>query len=227
MKENPQSMSVPVQSPEALAESGTSRGNEAHTSEASEPPHVGCYSSEIGQTGLEKFREFLAGKTAARIFRHPTCHPSRPTGFCPCDGALPAVLWFYCKAALLLAVLKLPFNAPKLALLRCFGARVGRNVFLSTDVWIDPTFPQLLTIEDDVMVGVGVKIALHEFGPDHFSAGRVTLRKGAIIGGFVLIGHGVEIGEGAVVAGGAAVGRDVPAGKLAIGNPARIMPRIS
>ena len=39
--------------------------------------------------------------------------------------------------------------------------------------------------------------------------------------------HGVEIGEGAVVAGGAAVGRDVPAGKLAIGNPARIMPRIS
>ncbi len=113
---------------------------------------------------------------------------------------------------------------PKLALLRWCGAKVGRNVFISTDVWIDPAFPQLLTIEDEVMVGVGVKIALHEFRPNEFRAGRVVIRKGAVIGGFALIGHGVEIGEGAVVAGGAAVGRDVPPGKLAIGNPARIMP---
>ncbi|HEY9173572.1 MAG TPA: hypothetical protein VI136_14900 [Verrucomicrobiae bacterium] len=126
------------------------------------------------------------------------------------------------RAWLLLAVLKQAFNRPKIALLRRFGARVGRNVYLSADLWIDPTFPELLTIEDDVLVGVGVKIALHEFGPNQFRAGRVIIRKGAVIGGFALIGHGVEIGEGAVVAGGTAVGRDVPAGKLAVGNPARI-----
>ena len=131
---------------------------------------------------------------------------------------------FYGKAWLLLMALKLAWNAPKLKLLRWCGAQVGRNVFISTDVWIDPTFPQLLTIEDDVMIGVGVKIALHEFRPNEFRAGRVIIQKGAVIGGFSLIGHGVEIGEGAVVAGGAAVGRDVPPGKLAIGNPARIMP---
>lgn len=176
-------------------------------------------------TGQEKFRQFLASQTAERVFRHSICHPSsRPIGFCPCDRALQAKLWFYFKATLLLTLLKLPFNAAKIALLRRLGARVGHNVFISADVWIDPAFPQLLTIEDDVMVGVGVKIALHEFGLSHFSAGRVIIRKGAIIGGFALINHGVEIGEGAVVAGGAAVGRDVPPGKLAIGNPARIMP---
>lgn len=176
------------------------------------------------EQGLELFAEFLAGKTTDRAFRHPISHPSRPTGFCPCDQALPATLWFYFKATLLLTLLKLPFNGPKVALLRRLGAQVGRHVFISADVWIDPTFPQLLTIEDDVMIGVGAKIALHEFGPSHFSAGRVTIRRGAVIGGFALINHGVEIGEGAVVAGGAAVGRDVPAGRLAIGNPARIMP---
>lgn len=177
--------------------------------------------------GMSQFQRFLKGEAGERVFRYPTCHPSQPTGFCPCDGSLLKVLWFYGKAAALLTVLKLPFNAPKLALLRWVGARVGRNVFISADVWIDPAFPQLLTIEDNVMVGVGVKIALHEFGPDYFSAGRVTLRRGAVIGGFALIGHGVEIGEGAVVAGGAAVGRDVPPGKLAIGNPVRIMARTS
>lgn len=172
--------------------------------------------------GQESLRLFLAGETDERVFRHPICHPSRPTGFCPCDRPLLARLVFYFKAAVLLSVLKLAFNGPKLALLRRRGARVGRNVYLSADLWIDPVFPELLTLEDDVLIGVGVRIALHEFGPNEFRAGRVIIRKGAVIGGFALIGHGVEIGAGAVVAGGAVVGRDVPAGKLAIGNPARI-----
>ena len=180
-------------------------------------------SSELKE-GRDRFARFLAGQTRDRQFSHPTCHPSQPTGFCPCDGPWLPRLWFYAKAWLLLTALKLAWNGPKLKLLRWRGARVGEHVFISTDVWIDPTFPQLLTIENDVMVGVGAKIALHEFGPGQFRAGRVTIRKGAIIGGFALIGQGVEIGEGAVVAGGAAVGRDVPPGKLAIGNPARIMP---
>jgi len=174
--------------------------------------------------GLERFKQFRSGQTGERNFRHPTCHPSHPTGFCPCDQAWPATLWFYFKSTLLLTALKLPFNTLKIAMLRWSGARVGRNVFISTDVWIDPTFPELLTIEDEVMLGVGVRIFLHAFDRDHFEAGRVLLRKGVIIGGFAIIGHGVEIGEGAVVTAGAVAGRDVPAGRAAIGNPARIVP---
>jgi acetyltransferase-like isoleucine patch superfamily enzyme len=174
--------------------------------------------------GREMLRQFLAGQTTERLFSWPTGHPSHPTGFCPCEWALPARWWFYFRAALLLAVMKLPFNSPKVALLRRLGARVGQHVDISADVWIDPTFLELLTIEDEVMLGVGVRIFLHAFDRDHFEAGRVTLRKGVIIGGFALIGHGVEIGEGAVVAAGAVVGRDVPPGKVAIGNPARIVP---
>lgn len=178
-------------------------------------------------TGRAEFARFLAGDSSERVFAWPTCHPSQPTGFCPCDGSFLSQLWFYARAWLLLTVCKQAFNAPKLAMLRWCGARIGRQVHISTDVWIDPAFPQLLTIEDNVMVGVGVKIALHEFGRDQFRAGRVILRKGAIIGGFAIIGQGVEVGEGAVVAGGAVVGRDVPAGKLAIGNPARAVPYVS
>jgi acetyltransferase-like isoleucine patch superfamily enzyme len=174
--------------------------------------------------GLERFKQFRSGQTNERIFRHPTCHPSHPTGFCPCDGPLLAKFWFYLKATLLLTVLKLPFNSPKVALLRRLGARVGQHVFISSEVWIDPTFPELLTIEDEVMLGVGARIFLHVFDRDHFEAGRVILRKGVIVGAFALIGPGVEVGAGAVVAGGAVVGRDVPTGKTAIGNPARIVP---
>jgi acetyltransferase-like isoleucine patch superfamily enzyme len=174
--------------------------------------------------GLARFRSFLAGDIPDRIFAHPTGHPSQPTGFCPCDRSLLPRLWFYLKATVLVLALKLPFNRPKIHLLRNFGARIGRNVYVSVDAWIDPSFPQLLTIEDGVLIGVGVKIFLHEFRRDRFQAGRVTIKKGAIIGGCAIIGNGVEVGERAVVAGGAVVGRDVPPGMMAIGNPARVLP---
>lgn len=179
--------------------------------------------NSLSNSELQSFKDFLTGKTGERVFICTAGHPSQPTGFCPCDQALLSVMWFYFKATLLAILLKLPFNSPKNWLLRKMGARIGQNVFISVDVWIDPAFPQLLTIEDNVMIGVGAKIAMHEFSQDQFRAGRVTIRKRAIIGGFSLIGCGIEIGEGATVAGGAAVQRDVPANKIAIGNPARIL----
>jgi carbonic anhydrase/acetyltransferase-like protein (isoleucine patch superfamily) len=181
--------------------------------------------ASINDEGLLKLRQFLSGTNGERSFVWPTGHPSQPTAFCPCGRPWLPRLWAYAKAAVFLSVLRGPFNAPKIALLRRRGARIGQHVYISAEVWIDPMFPELLTIEDSVMIGHGVRIALHEFGRDRFRAGRVILRRGAVIGGFALIGHGVEIGENAVVSGAAAVGRDVPAGMMAVGNPARVFPQ--
>jgi carbonic anhydrase/acetyltransferase-like protein (isoleucine patch superfamily) len=179
----------------------------------------------ISDDGLMKLRQFLAGDSGERVFAWPIEHPSQPSAFCPCGQGWAPRLWSYAQAFVLLTVLRGPFNAPKAALLRRRGACIGQRVYISADVWIDPVFPRLLTIEDQVMIGQGVRIALHEYGRDRFRAGRVIIRRGAVIGGFALIGQGVEIGENAVVGGGAAVGRDVPAGMMAIGNPARIFPQ--
>ena len=170
-----------------------------------------------------RFHEFRRGQTADRTFSCPIAVPYHASGLCYCDAPLWRAILFYMKAGLLGLILKLPFNSPKIWLLRRQGAQVGNNVHIEVDVWIDPLFPELLTIEDDVLIGVGSKIAMHEFNVDQFRAGRVVIRKAAVVGGFSLIGPGVEIGERATVAGGAVVGRDVPAGATAIGNPARIV----
>ncbi len=176
------------------------------------------------QQGRLALQRFLDGETQGRVFSQPCAHPSGPTGFCPCDGSFVVRAWFYLKAGLLLAALRSPFNRLKIALLRRAGARVGEQVYISTDVWIDPLFPQLLDIEDCVLIGVGAKIALHEFTQDEFRAGRVRLRRGAIIGASAMIRYGIEVGEYATVSAGAAVARDVPPGMVAIGNPARNFP---
>ena len=177
------------------------------------------------QTGLARFAHFRSDGCDDRVFTHPTGHPSQPTGFCVCDGPWHRAVWFYLKAGVAGLILKLPFNAPKTSLLRRLGAKIGRNVYVSAGVWIDPLFPELLTIEDDVLVGIDVRLVFHEFRQDEFRAGRIVIRRGAVIGGFAIIGPGVEVGERAVVAGAAVVGHDVPPGAVAAGNPARIVRR--
>jgi len=177
------------------------------------------------QDAAARFARFRAYETSERVFSHPIRHPSSISAFCPCDLPFLKRLRFYCKAALMELVLKTPLGGLKARVLRRAGVRLGSRVYMSECVWIDPLFPELLTIEDDVMIGREARIGMHTFDTDEFVAGKVAIRRGAVIGSFSIIGPGVEIGEGATVAPGAVVGRDVPAGCVALGNPARILPK--
>jgi acetyltransferase-like isoleucine patch superfamily enzyme len=174
----------------------------------------------VGLELLEKFRE---KNNPERLFSYPIPHPSVPSAFCPCGGSFLKAQWFYLKATILQIILQLPYNSLSVWVLRRMGAKIGEHVYISAGVVIDPLLVDLLTIEDNVLIGSGVKISFHEFQQDKFVAGRVTIHKFAVVGGFSMIGPGVEIGERANVAGGAVVMRPVPAGKIAIGNPARVI----
>jgi acetyltransferase-like isoleucine patch superfamily enzyme len=50
-----------------------------------------------------------------------------------------------------------------------------------------------------------------------------TIRKHARVGGGAIICPGIEIGEEAFVGAGAVVTKDVPAGKVVVGSPARVL----
>ena len=172
-------------------------------------------------SGPARLAAFLRGETDARVFTHPIAHPTQPTGLCPCDAPVFKALWFYLKAGFLRFLLNQPYNGPKVWYLRRLGASIGNNVHISVGVYIDPLFPQLLTIEDNVLVGLEARIMLHEISMDAFMAGKVTLRRGCLIGGCSMLRAGVEVGEGASVAPASVVVRDVPPGATAIGSPAR------
>jgi carbonic anhydrase/acetyltransferase-like protein (isoleucine patch superfamily) len=58
-------------------------------------------------------------------------------------------------------------------------------------------------------------------GPGAIAAGHVTLEPGVLVGAGAVLLPGVRVGAGAIVAAGAVVSRDVPAGCLVAGNPAR------
>jgi len=97
---------------------------------------------------------------------------------------------------------------------------------------------QLKAYVEPILIGEGVMIAAnvaiysydHGVAPDLpirrqplTSKGAVSIHNDAWIGTGAIILSGVSIGEGAVVAAGAVVTKDIPAGAIAAGNPARII----
>jgi acetyltransferase-like isoleucine patch superfamily enzyme len=91
-----------------------------------------------------------------------------------------------------------------------------------------------LTIGEHTIIGADVLITDTDFhtplpgwmwGNDAKGASKpVSIGRGCFIGARAIILKGVTLGDGAVVAAGAVVTRDVPAGHLAIGNPAQNRP---
>jgi hypothetical protein len=63
-------------------------------------------------------------------------------------------------------------------------------------------------------------------GPGATLAGNIHIGEGAVIGAGAVIHPHVRIASGSVVSAGAVVRKDVPAGKLAVGNPAILRPHL-
>lgn len=104
----------------------------------------------------------------------------------------------------------------RVSLHRARGVRIGRNVWISYNVVLETAFPELITIDDDAFIGIGVIVIAH------FKEARrgVRIGKGAFIGPGVIILPDVEIGDGAVVTAGSVVTSSVPEMTLVQGNPA-------
>ena len=105
-------------------------------------------------------------------------------------------------------------------LLRRLGADVGSGVSLALAATPDVFWPELITIEDDAIVGYDVTILCHEFLQDEYRTGEVVVGERVMIGAGATILPGVEIGADARVAANSLVASDVPPGTTVAGVPA-------
>jgi|TARA_R100001224_G_scaffold113619_1_gene99735 acetyltransferase-like isoleucine patch superfamily enzyme len=91
--------------------------------------------------------------------------------------------------------------------------------------------PYLVTLHDNVFISVGARFICHDGGvlpfrkdyPTLDLAAPITVKSNCFIGAGALIMRGVTIGENCIIAADAVVAKDVPAGMIVGGNPARVI----
>lgn len=110
-------------------------------------------------------------------------------------------------------LMRLARGSPSLGLknwlYRRMGMKVGRNVSVGLEATMDIFFPELITLEDDAIIGFGATILCHEFLQREYRTGPVVIGRGAVVGAKSLILPGVIVAPGAVVSAMSLVNSDV------------------
>lgn len=117
---------------------------------------------------------------------------------------------------------------------------IGENFFANFNCTILDVCP--VTIGDNVMFGPNVTIATpmhpiigeerfiseHEDGLyDLEYAKPITIGNGVWLASGVIVNGGVTIGDNAVIGSGSVVTKDIPANVIAVGNPCRVLRKIT
>ena len=102
---------------------------------------------------------------------------------------------------------------------------IGNNVTIKSGVQIWDG----IELEDNVCIGANVSFTNDRYPRaknPNWKLEKILICKGASVGAGSTILPGVTIGNGAMIGAGSVVTKDVPAGELWFGNPARFVRKI-
>lgn len=108
---------------------------------------------------------------------------------------------------------------------RARGVRIGQEVFIGDDVYLDNEYPECIEIQDRAQINIRAIIIAHTRGP-----GKVIVEKDAFVGPNSIIacsaGRVLKIGEGSVVGAGAVITKNVPPHIYVAPAPPRPLARV-
>jgi maltose O-acetyltransferase len=108
-----------------------------------------------------------------------------------------------------------------------YNISIGADTFVNYDCVMLDVVPIQIGSACQLATCVQLLAATHPIDPDARRLGweygkPITVGNNVWLGGGVIVCPGVTIGDDTVVGAGAVVTRDLPAGVVAVGNPARV-----
>jgi maltose O-acetyltransferase len=111
--------------------------------------------------------------------------------------------------------------------LRARGLCAGERVYINGSARLDEGFLWLISIGDETTIGPDVRILAHDATTKralgYAIVAPVTIGSRVFLGAGTIVLPGVTIGDGSIVGAGSVVREDLPAGVLALGNPAAVV----
>jgi acetyltransferase-like isoleucine patch superfamily enzyme len=98
------------------------------------------------------------------------------------------------------------------------GVKIGRDVFIGADVYIDDFCPDQILIEEKAEVNARCIILAH----DGYKIRPVKIGHHSAIGVGSVILPGIEIGAESIVGANSTISRDIPPNCIAFGSPAKV-----
>ena len=102
------------------------------------------------------------------------------------------------------------------------GVNIKRS-FIGEGVIVDTIRPDLITIQEGATITARCCILSHFYKGTDYYYGTVEVGKRAFLGIGTIIANSVTIGDDAIVGAGSIVTKDIPAGEIWAGNPARFI----
>lgn len=110
------------------------------------------------------------------------------------------------------------------------GLKVGHTFKINAGSSIDPPFPWLVTIGDNVTLGPNVTILSHDASSQvhlgYTRLGLVNIGNNVFIGAGSIVLPGVTIGSNVVIGAGSVVTKDIPDNVVVAGAPACVLKSI-
>ena len=107
------------------------------------------------------------------------------------------------------------------------GLKIGKNVNIMGECVIDPGYPWLIEIGDNVTLAQRVYVLAHDASTKKTLGlsmiGRVSIGNNVFIGANTTILPNVQIGNNVVIGAGSVVSRSIPDNSIAVGNPAKVI----
>ena len=106
-------------------------------------------------------------------------------------------------------------------LYRMMGVNISTRSYVARETWIDDNFPELITIEEGVVIGWRSSIIAHNTQMMPPSVAPICIKKHAFLGQGVIVMPGVTIGEYAQIGTCSLVNKDIEPYTVAVGVPAK------